>query len=93
MGPLLFLIYYNDLPSLLDCDIEVYADDSPLSATAPTNSEIRNKLNDNCEKVVNWMPANHFKLNATKTHHMKVGTDQRIRSSPPDHVVMDEVHL
>ena len=93
LGPLLFLIYYNDLPSILDCNIEAYADDSTLSVSAPTNEEIRDRLNENCKKVVNWMPANHFKLNAGKTHHMKIGTDYRVKNSYPIHVVMDGVEL
>ena len=32
LGPLFFLIYYNDLLSTLDCDIDAYADDSTKTA-------------------------------------------------------------
>ena len=32
LGPLFFLIYYNDLISTLDCDIDAYADDSTKTA-------------------------------------------------------------
>ena len=33
LGPLFFLIFFNDLPFTLQCDIEAYADDSTMSAT------------------------------------------------------------
>ena len=36
LGPLFFLIYYNDLLSSLDCSIDAYADDSTMSATGKT---------------------------------------------------------
>ena len=52
IGPLFFLIYYNDLLSTLNCSIDAYADDSTMSATGETVSEIGATLSDNCEKVV-----------------------------------------
>ena len=40
LGPLLFLIYYNDLLSSLDCSIDAHADDSTMSATGKTVAEV-----------------------------------------------------
>ena len=59
LGPLFFLIYYN-------CSIDAYADDSTMSATGETVSEIGATLSDNCEKVVDWMSSNQFKLMLAK---------------------------
>ena len=78
LGPLFFLIYYNDLLSSLDCSIDAYADDSIMSANGETVSEIGAALSDNCEKVVDWMSSNQFKLNACKTHLLTVGTESRL---------------
>ena len=36
LGPLLFIIFANDLPFLLSCDLDQYADDSTLSCVRPT---------------------------------------------------------
>jgi hypothetical protein len=37
LGPLLFIIYINDLPnSLIHCDVTVYADDSVIYCTEKT---------------------------------------------------------
>ena len=44
LGPLFFLIYYNDLLSTLDCSIDAYADDSTMTATAETVADISASL-------------------------------------------------
>ena len=93
LGPLFFLIFYSDLLFLLDCDAEVYADDSTLSETGASVREIGEKLSSNCEKVVGWMASNKLKLNADKTHLLKVGTKQRIQLTEDLKVDMDEVAL
>ena len=79
LGPLLFLIFYNDLPYSLPCDIDAYADDSTLTVTAPTTQRIGQVLTDSCSIVSSWMRANKLKLNADKTHLLTVGTAERLR--------------
>ena len=94
LGPLFFLIYYNDLLSTLNCSIDAYADDSTMSATGKSVEEIGGSLTEDCGRVVNWMESNQFKLNAGKTHLLTVGTGERLRNL--DHrvqVTMDGVQL
>ena len=78
LGPLFFLIFYNDLMSTLSCDIDAYADDSTMSTASKSLEEIGSKLTENCQKVVDWMSSNQFKLNAGKTHILTVGTSERL---------------
>ena len=68
LGPLFFLIFYNDLLTTLSCGVDVYADDSTLSETGDNSEVIGTKLTENCRKVSTWMVSNQFKLNADKTH-------------------------
>ena len=93
LGPLFFLIYFNDLLSTLDCEVDVYADDSTISATGSTVAEIGTILTENCLKVSEWMASNRFKLNADKTHLLTVGTAERLRITDQLRVSMDEVIL
>ena len=93
LGPLFFLIYYNDLLSSLDCAVEVYADDSTMTGTGTRLSEIESKLNENCRKVACWMLENKFKLNASKTHFLLVGTQERLRITGQPAVTMDGIAL
>ena len=80
LGPLLFLIFYNDLPYSLQCDIDAYADDSTMTVTAPTTQLIGKKMTECCSVVHQWMLANKLKLNADKTHLLTVGTGERLRT-------------
>ena len=79
LGPLFFLIFANDLPYMLSCSTDQYADDSTLSSTEKTVEGINENLEDSREAVCNWMEENKLKLNADKTHVMTLGTDQRLK--------------
>ena len=94
LGPLFFLLYVNDLPFLLDCSMEQYADDSTLTATGATVDAINASLEGNCAVVSEWMERNKLKLNADKTHILTLGTEERI-SLPGNKVIvkMDGIEL
>ena len=94
LGPLLFLIFYNDLPLSVNCSIDAYADDSTTTVTADSIEDIASNLTDNCKIVSDWMLGNKLKLNAEKTHLMTVGTRARLRNQPSKAVVnMDGLEL
>ena len=94
LGPLFFLVFFNDLPYNLECDVDNYADDTTLTATGKSVEEIGNKLTEDCQAVSHWMRSNMLKLNPGKTHILTVGTSQRLRNLPePVQVVMDDVVL
>ena len=79
LGPMLFLIFYNNLPFFLNCEVDAYADDSTWTAAGETVEEISTKMTENCELVNGWMKGNKLKLNASKTPLMTVGTGARLR--------------
>ena len=94
LGPLFFLIFFNDLPTFLKEDIDCYADDSTLGATAKNVDEIGEKLTKDCESLSNWMQSNSFKLHAGKTHFLTMGTAEKLRTISEDlKVKMDGVTL
>jgi hypothetical protein len=94
LGPLFFLIFYNDLPFSLRCEIEAYADDSTMSFSDNNVDMIGDNLTENCARVSLWMKENRFKLNADKTHLITVGTSQRVNGLPHHvEVEMDGIKL
>ena len=96
LGPLLFIIFANDLPNSLTCPLDAYADDSTLTSTQKTIEEINIELNENCRLVSTWMSQNQLCLNAGKTQLMVGVTNQRLRNhntSEDLNVVMDGFKL
>ena len=61
LGPLLFLIFFNDLPYTLESALESCAYNTTISATGKSVAEIGEKRTSNCERVCIWMREN--KLN------------------------------
>ena len=59
LGPLLFLIYINDLPKGLSSNAKLLADDISLFSVNH-DSTTRNELNDDLVKISNW--ANQWKM-------------------------------
>ena len=78
LGPLFFMLYVNDLPFILSCSIDQYADDSTLHAAGKYVADINESLEVNCGVVSNWMAENMLQLNADKTHILTLGTKERL---------------
>ena len=96
LGPLMFIIFANDLPHSLTCQLDTYADDSTLTSTKRTVEELNDEMNENCALVSDWMWRNQVCLNADKTHLLITGTSQRMKKMDiPDelNVVMDGFQL
>ena len=79
LGPLLFLLYIDDLPErLLYTKRHMYADDTILSAASISTTELQTKINKDLTNIRNWLLANKFSLNVAKTEYMFFGTDFRL---------------
>ena len=79
LGPLLFLLYINDLPNCLtNCQPRMYADDTHFTYAGVSTDNIESCLNNDLVKVHNWLTANKLTLNTTKTEFMLIGSRQRL---------------
>ena len=68
LGPLLFSLYVNDLPSIcIGCEAQMYADDTIIYVHAKTKKEATLKLNSTMENVTTWLENSHLCLNVSKT--------------------------
>ena len=94
LGPLLFLIFFNDLPCCINEKIECYADDSTIVAAGKNVAEVGRKLSEDCDNLSDWMASNSFKLNAGKPHFLTMGTRIKLAGlTEAMEVVMDGVVL
>ena len=81
LGPLLSLLYINDLPNcLLNCEPRTYADDTHLTYAGDNADNIQLHLNRDLENDHNWLRANKLTLSMTKTEFMLIGSRQRLNT-------------
>ena len=81
LGPLLFLLYINDLPNCLShSQPRMYADDTHLTLAGNSADSIELNLNKDLASVSEWLIANKLTLNKSKTEFMLIGSRQRLRS-------------
>ena len=77
LGPLLFLIYINDLPQVCNIfDMLMYADDTTLYCNINQNSS-EDAINNELKNITEWLSSNKLSLNAKKTKFMIFHTIQR----------------
>ena len=71
LGPLLFLLYINDLahvsPNLFAI---LFADDSNFFCTGKNVDDLIDTANTELKSIVSWLNANKMSLNVDKTHYM-----------------------
>jgi Reverse transcriptase (RNA-dependent DNA polymerase) len=69
LGPILFLLYINDLPLHIDDSVHPvgYADDSNFKVTGPNNTLLTTNIKDLISEVKNYFNQNGLKLNVDKT--------------------------
>ena len=77
LGPILFIIYVNDLPQCSNkFDFIMYADDTTLSSTIDSFCDINSNasadslINAEIDKVIEWLKINKLSLNKNKSKYM-----------------------
>lgn len=77
LGPLLFIIYINDLPSnIRNASICLYADDTSIMVQGSEMGELRWRTNQSTEDANKWFAANRLKVNLGKTQCLLFTTKQ-----------------
>jgi len=74
LGPLLFLLYINDITEVMtaDCSIRFFADDALIYATGSSREEINERLNEQMIRVDDWLNRNRLYPNVSKTKAMLI---------------------
>ena len=79
LGPLLFIMFINDLHLQTDAGLDLFADDTTLTSSADFTcvDELREKLSSEVASVNEWATKNKLSLNSSKTKSMLL-TGKRI---------------
>ena len=67
LGPLLFLIYTNDLPNSVNSKLILYADDVVLISNERENELLRINTEKEIARVIAWAASNKLLINSSKT--------------------------
>jgi hypothetical protein len=71
LGPLLFLIYVNDLPSCLNYSKPVlFADDTSICHAHQNMNILVSQINSDLNNLNDWFKSNKMSLNISKTHYI-----------------------
>ena len=82
LGPLLFLLFINDLPQIVqdNSKIALFADDTTI-LTSGNNLEIEEKLNNDLKKIENWSSRNKHVINSKKCKIVGFGRNVQKKSA------------
>ena len=81
LGPLLFIIFMNDinLVPISDCELHLYADDTTMLTCSPTMDQLMTTTNQALTTIVDWFLKNKLIVNLKKTECMTVMTKAKER--------------
>ena len=83
LGPLLFLVYVNDLPDCVSSNISLFADDTTLWTPVDDPVMAADLLNRDLARVHQWANKWRMKLNADKTEVLTISC-KRLPMRHPD---------
>jgi hypothetical protein len=79
LGPLLFLIYINDLPNISCFNIKLFADDAGLLLDHEDPKLLQDLVNNELVKINDWMKLNKLTINYDKTNYI-LFTNKKLNS-------------
>ena len=88
LGPLLFIIFINDIVNDIAADINLFADDTSLSLVVDTPDSSARILNSDLEKIHTWATRWLVSFNAAKTKTMILSRKHQREAHP--HLLMHD---
>ncbi|CAB3250915.1 unnamed protein product [Arctia plantaginis] len=74
LGPLLFLVYINDLPDITTHKCILFADDISIILTSKIGTNYDIDINNTIKSVIEWLKNNNLNANLSKTNFIQFQT-------------------
>ena len=72
LGPLLFLLYINDLGNSCDSTPRLFADHTCVTAKGTSPAQLEQQLNPELKQIAAWINANNLTINPSKTYALVI---------------------
>jgi hypothetical protein len=86
LGPLLFNLFINDIPSTDNCSIHLYADDTAILSTSSHTKMLIKRLQEAADSITEWCDKWRVKMNPAKTVAVVFRPSRKRRYQPESHV-------
>ena len=95
LGPLLFLLYVNDMQQAIDCDLFLYADDSCLVFQHKNVRNIEINLNKNFSTLCDWFVDNRLSIHfgEDKTKSILFAPKNKINKISKLNITYNDIHI
>ena len=81
LGPLLFAIYINDLPKVLqNTKVTLFADDTALYCSSQSARDLQTMLNQDLDRLAQWLYEHKLTLNVSKSKFMLIGGPRKLNT-------------
>lgn len=71
LGPLLFILYINDLPSITQYRCTLFADDISIIINKIPNTNYEDEINNTIINIIKWLNYNNLCVNLSKTKYIQ----------------------
>ena len=95
LGPLLFLLYVNDMPQSVNCELLLYADDTCLIFQHNDIKEIEIQLNKNFSLICDWFVDNKLSIHfgEDKTKSILFSSKRKIKKAIPLNIQYKDIKI
>ena len=95
LGPLLFLIYINDMPMAVKCGLFLYADDACLVFQSKNVKDIEKRLNEDFANICDWFVDNKLSIHfgEDKTKSILFASKRKIRKLQKLEIIYNNIRI